>query len=149
MSQPKVAGRPIPPRGDSAAASGTGGSDLAAVGRGSRLGLIGAAFSAVANLALALVVTRGFGRHDAGLFFSATAVFLVLEMLGRLGTDYASIYFISRLRALGDSHLIVAHLRVAFKPVAAVVLVSAGRWRSSPARSAGNCSAEVPRSPFR
>ena len=70
---------------DNATATGPGGADLAAVGRGSRLGLIGAAFSAVANLALALVVTRGFGRHDAGLFFSATAVFLVLEMLSRLG----------------------------------------------------------------
>ncbi len=101
--------------------SGPGSTDLAAVGRGSRLGLIGAAFSAVANLALALIVTRGFGRHDAGLFFSATAVFLVLEMLSRLGTDTASVYFIARLRALGDSHLIAAHLRAALKPVLAVV----------------------------
>jgi O-antigen/teichoic acid export membrane protein len=126
MSQARVSGRPVPSRGDQPVLTGPGSTDLAAVGRGSRLGLGGAAFSAVANLALALVVTRGFGRHDAGLFFSATAVFLVLEMLGRLGTDYASIYFISRLRALGDSHLIVAHLRVAFKPVAAVVLVCAG-----------------------
>jgi len=126
MSQPRVTGRPVPARGDTPAATGAGNADLAAVGRGSRLGLVGAGFSAIANLALALVVTRGFGRHDAGLFFSATAVFLVLEMLSRLGTDYASIYFISRLRALGDSHLIAAHLRVAFKPVAAVVLVCAG-----------------------
>jgi O-antigen/teichoic acid export membrane protein len=116
----------VPAREEKPALAGQGNADLAAVGRGSRLGLVGAAFSAIANLALALVVTRGFGRHDAGLFFSATAVFLVLEMLSRLGTDYASIYFISRLRAVGDSHLIVAHLRVAFKPVAAVVLVCAG-----------------------
>ncbi|HEX4431594.1 MAG TPA: oligosaccharide flippase family protein [Frankiaceae bacterium] len=125
-SQASVAGRPVPAREEKPALAGQGNADLAAVGRGSRLGLVGAAFSAIANLALALVVTRGFGRHDAGLFFSATAVFLVLEMLSRLGTDYASIYFISRLRAVGDSHLIVAHLRVAFKPVAAVVLVCAG-----------------------
>lgn len=126
MSQARVTGRPVPPRGSGPAPAAPRNADLAAVGRGSRLGLIGAAFSAVANLALALVVTRGFGRHDAGLFFSATAIFLVLEILSRLGTDYASIYFIARLRALGDSHLIAAHLRVAFKPVAAVVLLCAG-----------------------
>ncbi len=125
MSQPKVAGRPIPPRGSGSAASGPGSTDLAAVGRGSLLGLVGAAFSAIANLALALVVTRGFGRHDAGLFFSATAVFLVLEMLSRLGTDYGSIYFIARLRALGDAHLISAHLRVALKPVIGVAVTCA------------------------
>ncbi|HEX4015974.1 MAG TPA: oligosaccharide flippase family protein [Frankiaceae bacterium] len=114
--------RPVPPRGDTSALSGPGSTDLAAVGRGSRLGLIGAGFSALANLALALVVTRGFGRHDAGLFFSVTAVFLVLEMLSRLGTDTASVYFIARLRALGEPHLINAHLRAAIKPVLAVTL---------------------------
>jgi O-antigen/teichoic acid export membrane protein len=125
MSQPKVTGRPVQPRGGGAGAPAPANADLAAVGRGSLLGLAGAGFSAVANLALALVVTRGFGRHDAGLFFSATAIFLVLEMLSRMGTDYASIYFIARLRALGDSHLIVAHLRAIVKPVAAVVLTCA------------------------
>jgi O-antigen/teichoic acid export membrane protein len=122
MSQPRIAGRPVPPRGSNSPATGPGSADLAAVGRGSRLGLIGAAFSAIANLVLALIVTRGFGRHDAGLFFSATAAFLVLEMLARLGTDTAAVYFIARLRALGDSHLIVAHLRAALKPVAVVVV---------------------------
>src|ERR1700761_4114397 len=126
MSQPKVAGRPVPPRGSDPAATGPGSTDLAAVGRGSLLGLVGAAFSAITNLALALVVTRGFGRHDAGLFFSATAVFLVLEMLSRLGTDYGSVYFIARLRALGDAHQISAHLRVALKPVIAVAVVCGG-----------------------
>jgi O-antigen/teichoic acid export membrane protein len=124
MSPPQVADRP-PPRRASPAATGSGGSDLAAVGRGSRLGLIGAAFSAVANLALALVVTRGFGRHDAGLFFSAVAAFLVLEMLSRLGTDTAAVYFIARLRALGEPHLIAAYLRVALKPVIALTVVCA------------------------
>lgn len=105
--------------------TGPGSTDLEAVGRGSRLGLLGAVFSAVANLALVLVVTRSFGRHDAGLFFSATAAFLVLEMLSRLGTDVASVYFIARLRALGEPHLIAAHLRVALRPVIAVSLCCA------------------------
>lgn len=108
-----------------AAAAGPGSSDLANVGRGSRLGILGAVFSAVANLALTLVVTRGFGRHDAGLFFSATATFMVLEMLSRLGTDVAAVYFIARLRALGEPHLIAAHLRVALKPVIAVSVICA------------------------
>ncbi len=125
MSQPRVAGRPVRPRSEDPPATGPGSTDLAAVGRGSRLGLIGAGFSAVANLALVLVVTRGFGRHEAGLFFSVTAAFLVLEMLSRLGTDTAAVYFIARLRALGDSHLIAAHLRVALKPVLAVSAVCA------------------------
>ena len=119
MGQPRVA-LLVPPRGATSASAGPGSTDLAAVGRGSRLGLVGAGFSAVANLAVALVVTRGFGRHDAGLFFSATAVFLVLEMLSRLGADTAVVYFIARLRALGDSHQIAAHLRVALKPVLVV-----------------------------
>ncbi len=106
-------------------ASGPGSTDLVAVGRGSRLGLMGAVFSAFANFALVLVVTRSFGRHDAGLFFSATALFLVLEMLCRLGTDVASVYFIARLRALGDSQLIRAYLRVGLKPVLVVSIVTA------------------------
>ena len=54
---------------------------------------------------LALVVTRGFCRHDAGLFFSATAIFLVLEMLSRMGTDYASIIE-------SDVNIVVQHTRL-------------------------------------
>jgi O-antigen/teichoic acid export membrane protein len=98
--------------------------DLAGVGRGSRIGLIGAGFSAVASFALVLVVTHSFGRHDAGLFFSATAAFLVVEMLCRLGTDTALVYFIARLRALEETGQVGAHLRVALQPVIAVGLIS-------------------------
>ena len=64
-------------------------------------------------------------------------------MLSRLGTDYASIYFISRLRALGDPHLIAAHLRVAFKPVAVRARLRGRAGVLRRARSAGNCSAEA------
>jgi O-antigen/teichoic acid export membrane protein len=125
MSPNRVAGRPIPPREDTPPTTGPGSTDLAAVGRGSRLGLIGAAFSAVANLALALIVTRGFGRHEAGLFFSATALFIVLEMLSRLGTDTATVYFLARLRALDNPHHIAAYLRAALRPVLAVSVACA------------------------
>jgi O-antigen/teichoic acid export membrane protein len=99
------------------------GRELAGVGRGSRLGLLGAGFSALANFALVLVVTHGFGRHDAGLFFAATAAFLVLQMLCKIGTDTALVYFIARLRALGETDQIGAHLRVALAPV---VLLAVG-----------------------
>ncbi len=98
------------------------------MGRGSRRGLLGAGFSAAANFALVLVVTHSFSRHEAGLFFSVTAAFLVVEMLSRLGTDVASVYFIARLRALNESSQIAAHLRVALQPVLGlcIVIVAAG-----------------------
>ena len=120
--------QPRTPRGRTLRASAAGVRDLAGVGRGSRLGLLGAGFSAVANFALVLVVTHGFGRRDAGLFFSVTAAFLVVEMLCRLGTDVGSVYFIARLRSLGDSGQIAAHLRVALQPVVALcgAMVAAG-----------------------
>jgi O-antigen/teichoic acid export membrane protein len=107
-------------------ASSAGGRDLAGVGRGSRLGLLGAGFSAVANFALVLVVTHGFGRHDAGLFFAATAGFLVVEMLCRFGADTALVYFIARLRALGETDQVGAHLRTALQPVILLALALGG-----------------------
>jgi O-antigen/teichoic acid export membrane protein len=107
-------------------ASSAGGRDLAGVGRGSRLGLLGAGFSAIANFALVLVVTHGFGRHDAGLFFAATAGFLVVEMLCRFGADTALVYFIARLRARGETDQVGQHLRTALQPVILLALALGG-----------------------
>lgn len=95
------------------------GPNLGKVGRGSVLNLVGAGFSAVANVVVLIVLTRGFGKTDAGLIYTATSVFLVLEAVGRGGADVSLVYFISRQRALfgGVRRGTVGH---ALRPVAAL-----------------------------
>src|SRR3954469_19467560 len=60
---------------------------LGQVARGGALGLFGAAVSAVAGFVLVLVVTNRFDTHTAGLFFTATSRFLVLNAMATLGSD--------------------------------------------------------------
>jgi O-antigen/teichoic acid export membrane protein len=104
--------------GHRAGADATG--DLTAVARGGVANLVGAVCSAGTNFVLVLVVARFLSTDDAGRFFAATSLFLVLETVGRLGADTGLVYFIARWRALGRDSSIGAGLRAGMVPVLAL-----------------------------
>ena len=99
---------------------------LREVARGGALNLAGAAVAALATLGATVLVTRGFAKPVAGAFFAAISLFLIAESCANLGAFNGAVYFIARLRSLGEQSRIPAVLRTAIVPVAVVsVLVAA------------------------
>lgn len=116
MSSPVPAGAVAPARA-------TPGDGLGRVARGSVLNLAGAAIAASSGFALTVMLTQALSRPAAGVFFSATALFLLATSLGQLGTSTGLVYFISRARAQGRGYLAADLMRVALKPVLGVALL--------------------------
>src|ERR1022692_2566683 len=115
------------------AKSGGGNKKLAEIARGSSLNLVGALVAAVATLGSTVLVTQVFTPPVAGVFFSATSLFLIVESVASLGAYTGAVYFIARLRLLGQEGRISAILRAAIIPVvvasvtgAAALLIFAG-----------------------
>jgi O-antigen/teichoic acid export membrane protein len=98
---------------------------LTEIASGATLNLGGAAISAAATLGLTILVTRHFGRAEAGAFFAATSLFLIVEAVANLGAYNGAIYFIARLRSLHEESRIPAILREAIIPVAVVSVAAA------------------------
>ncbi len=95
------------------------------VARGGALNLGGAVFTGLANFGLAIVLTRGLSKADAGLFFSTSSLFLLAVSVGQLGTNTGLVYFLSRCRALGRMALVRSYVRTAARPVLACGLLAA------------------------
>ncbi len=93
------------------------GSKLAEVARGGTLNLVGAAISALTTIVITVLVTRLFSPAVAGAFFSATSLFLIIESIATLGAYAGAVYFIARLRVLGEERRITVVLRAAIIPV--------------------------------
>jgi O-antigen/teichoic acid export membrane protein len=118
-------GRPAPARpgpagqGPAGRKAGKGGGQpqLAEVARGGSLNLIGAGVSAVTTLGVTVFVTRQFSKPVAGAFFTATSAFLIVEAVASLGANVGLVYFIARLRSLGEEKRIPTILRAAVIPV--------------------------------
>jgi O-antigen/teichoic acid export membrane protein len=91
---------------------------LREVARGGALNLVGAVVSAIATLGVTVLVTRGFPKPVAGAFFAATSLFLMVESAANLGAFNGAVYFVARLRSLGEHSRIPAVLRTAIRPVA-------------------------------
>ena len=109
-----------------------GSGHLEAVARGGALSLAGALASAVANLALTVVITRGVGRSTAGEFFALTSVFLLAEVLCRLGADVGLIYFLARWRVQGRFQAMRMGLRVGIRPpLTLAVVVGVGMFAAA------------------
>ena len=102
--------------------TGTGGPGMPGIARGGVLNLAGAAVSAVAGLLLVVVVTRSLPQEQAGTFFALTSLFLLAEVVARLGTGTGLVYFVARLRRLDRRDEIRAVQRVALTPVVALSL---------------------------
>jgi O-antigen/teichoic acid export membrane protein len=103
----------------------SGSGKLAEVSRGSTLNLIGAAVSAVTSIGVTVLVTRQFSPPVAGAFFSATSLFLIFESVTSLGAYTGLVYFIARLRLLGEEGRIRVVLRAAIIPVTVASVMGA------------------------
>ncbi len=99
------------------------GSHVRAVGRGGAFNLAGAGASAVFGIVLSIVVARGLDQNDAGMFFAATSFFLIMAAIARLGTPLGLVYYVSRLRELGQSSQLAAVIRIALGPVVVTSIV--------------------------
>jgi O-antigen/teichoic acid export membrane protein len=108
-----------------APARGAGGSGMPGIARGGVLNLVGAGITAVTGVLLVVVVTRALPQEQAGVFFALTSLFLLAEMVARLGTGTGLVYFIARLRRLDRAGEIRAVQRVALTPVVLVALLAA------------------------
>ena len=96
------------------------------LGRGSMANLAGVVVAAVANFGVTVLVTRSLSRNDAGVFFSATSLFLLAVAIGQLGTQTGLVYFLSRARTLGQTELLRPYLRAARTPVAVAAFLAGG-----------------------
>jgi O-antigen/teichoic acid export membrane protein len=95
------------------------------VARGSTANLLGAAVSMASTLFLTVAVTRGLPTGQAGVFFAVTSLFLVATAIGQLGTNTGLVYFLSRVRSLGQTGAVPALFRTATRPVMVVAVVMA------------------------
>jgi O-antigen/teichoic acid export membrane protein len=98
---------------------------LAEVARGGLLNLTGAGVAGLSTIAVTLIVTRSFSRAAAGAFFAATSLFAIVEAVSTLGAVPGTVYFIARLRSMGQQHRIPEVLRSALRPVAVVSVAAA------------------------
>jgi len=69
---------------------------MAGVARGSAINLIGSACTAITTFAMTVVLTRLMPADVVGAFFSVTSLFLLLTVLGQLGTGSGIVYFLAR-----------------------------------------------------
>lgn len=103
--------------------------EMGRLARGGALNLVGAVVSSAVNILLVVTIARSVSQTQAGRFFAATSVFLLVAMIAKLGANTGAVYFIARLRALGRSDLIGARLRTAYGPVlAAAAVLGAVLW---------------------
>jgi O-antigen/teichoic acid export membrane protein len=109
-----------------------GGADLRTLATGSTLTFAGTIAKGIFNFALVLVVTRGLGPTGSGLFFQATALFLILSAV-EMGADTGLVRFVSRLETLGRQGEVRSLLRIATLPVFALAsAIGAGIFLLAP-----------------
>ncbi|RZU52080.1 O-antigen/teichoic acid export membrane protein [Krasilnikovia cinnamomea] len=120
---------PAPPLEPRAAGAGTRGA-----ARGGIAGVVGSAIAGGTGVGVTWIVARSLGAEQAGAFFAATAAFVLVGGLAKLGTQTGLVYWPARLRAGGRAHLLGACLRTGLVPVAALaVALAAGMWLAAPA----------------
>jgi O-antigen/teichoic acid export membrane protein len=106
---------------------------LAGVARGGSFAVLGTGAGSVLGFVLTLVVTHGLTTTTAGQFFSATAVFIVLQTFLSFGVGAGLVRFVPRFEALDRAGDVPALLVVAFVPVAVLGLAgSVGLWFAAP-----------------
>lgn len=93
--------------------------------RGSIWNLLGSGISGIATFLLTVVVTRLASQVEAGIFFSATSLFLMATSLGQLGANTGIVYFLSGARARGELHHASSYMRTAIRPVLVVAMLLA------------------------
>ncbi|WP_440100665.1 lipopolysaccharide biosynthesis protein [Streptosporangium sp. H16] len=96
---------------------------LRGAARGGVAGLAGAGAGAAAQFLTVVLVTRGMGQETAGLFFSGTALCLMVAAVLRLDAGNGLVYFIARSGAFGYRRA-SGHVRAALVPVASLSLAT-------------------------
>jgi O-antigen/teichoic acid export membrane protein len=127
-------------------------SPLARVARGGSFAAVGTGLGSILGFVLTLVVTHGLTTTTAGQFFSATAIFIVLQTVLSFGVGAGLVRFVPRLRALEREGDIPALLMVALVPVIVLAVAgSLGLWFASPLLAAhiGHDDPEAALSSFR
>lgn len=121
---------------------------LRSLARGGALNLVASAFGAIGGVGLVVLVTRGLSPAEAGVFFTATSIFLVAARIGELGTSTGLVYFLTRSRALAGAEDVRRWLRTGLVPVAiagvllGIAMVVAAPWLARLFDPAGAESAE-------
>ena len=106
------------------------------VGRGGSLNLGASVVAATLGIALAAVVTNGFSKRQAGVYFTVTSLAVIAATVSRIGTPVGLVYWIARLRSLGRVGEISSLLRIAVTPVVIVsALIGIGFVVAAPAIS--------------
>lgn len=90
---------------------------LSRIGRGGSQNLAAAGVAAALGIAISVVVARGFTEAEAGTYFAATSVVLLVATVARLGTSIGLVYWMARLRELGRTGELTHLLGVALRPV--------------------------------
>lgn len=93
--------------------------------RGSAWNLLGSLISGIATFLLTIAVTRLASQTEAGIFFTATSLFLMATSLGQLGANTGIVYFLSGARARGELRHATAYMRTAIRPVLVVAVALA------------------------
>jgi O-antigen/teichoic acid export membrane protein len=81
------------------------------------LGLIGAITAGAGGLALTVTVGRLLPAQDAGVYFTAVAIFTIAGSVLMLGVDTGLVRALSGLRAAGRTDLLRPTVRLAVRPV--------------------------------
>jgi O-antigen/teichoic acid export membrane protein len=112
-------------------------SPLAGVARGGSFAVLGTGGGSILGFVLTLVLTHGLTTTTAGQFFSATAIFIVLQTFLSFGVGAGLVRFVPRLRALDRQADLPALLVVAFVPVIVLGIVgSVALWFAAPVLAA-------------
>jgi len=98
---------------------------LIEVARGGLRNLAGVGVAGLGTVAMTVIITRSFSQAAAGAFFTAMSLFLIVEAVASLGSATGAVYFIARMRSLGQQHRIPEVLRTATRPVAVVSVAAA------------------------
>lgn len=77
------------------------GAGLGAMARGGALNLVGAAVYSLLAFAIVVAVARGLSPTRAGVFFGASALFMIMSHVCELGADTGLVRTIPRFRVLG------------------------------------------------
>ena len=104
------------------------------VARGGLANMAGSALAGGTGVAVTWIAARSLGTERAGAFFAATAAFVLVGGMAKLGTQTGLVYWPARLRATGRADLLGACLRIALTPVIVLsLLLAAGMWLAAPA----------------
>jgi O-antigen/teichoic acid export membrane protein len=95
--------------------SRTAGTPMGRLARSGIAGMTGAVVGAAAQFLLVVIVTRAFSQAQAGAFFTATALALMVAGITRLDAGNGLVYFIARARTY-DYRGISGYIRAALVP---------------------------------